>query len=380
MRQTTNLRQQWLADIAITAQNADFTLPTQGGQLPQDRFMAGIFLEVEGRIGFTANGPTAALADGIYNVLDKVTVSGYHKPRAKDEAFFVMRGPDIRALNLLHMRSIPYTTGALTTGQVNNDFRFIVYLPFTSLMLPKGTRMNTLLDAPNYQNLVLTIHFGDDKSIFSGQTGTAAWSAYGGATGNPRVRVAPHYAMRADKFQGFLPARVWRYNGAEVTAGDIVAGGATASRLVQVPRGNTLRMILLKTGVKSAVQSSGQNAYVSLSDTVLTNIILQRGTNNEIRRYVDYKFAQAEMMNSYGLQAFPTGYLPIDFVQNGDIDEALDTSGMIGGATDSELTVVADIVTGATSQAVLPIYEEIRGQAANIGAPARAAAMAAGRR
>lgn len=372
MQHGVNLRTEQLgSDISVTTVNTDYTLNTSGGLLPNERWYKGIWLEVAGRLAYSATGPTTALADGVYALIDRVQVQGFHRLRNRDEKFIDVRGADLREWCRVYGGFVPQTTGALTTGATaSNDFRFFIYLPFTPLQVPKQHLCDYLLDAPNYDNLQLTIRFADDKSVFSGQTGTtASFTAYGSASGKPIIAVTAEYAMRSDKFKGLIPARPWLYQ-QEVTAGDIVNGGVTQSRLLSVPRGNFIRSILLKTGVKATGLSAGQNAYSTLSDDILTNIIFQRGTNTQIRKYRDFYVLQNEIMMAFKVQAKVAGYALLDFVRAGDLSEVFNATGLIAGPTgDVDTAILADVASGAVSnQAMLALFQEIKGQTANVGA------------
>lgn len=364
------------SDISVTAVNSDYTPTTNGGLLPNERWYKGLWIRVAGRSKYSATGPSAVNADGIYALIDRITIQGFHRPRNRDEKFIDIRGADLREWSRVFTRSALLTSGTPATGTTaQNDFRFSLYLPFVPMMIPKSQAMDYLLDAPNYDNLQCIIRFADGSSVFSGQTESAnTFTAYGVNTGKPSITLHAEYAMRADKFKGLIPARPWLYS-QEVTAGDIVNGSVTGSRLINVPRGNFIRAVMLKTGVKATGLAAGQNAYASLSNDILTNLVFQRGTNTQIRKFRDFYAMQDEITSSYGLPSYTAGYAMFDFVRGGDMAEIFNSTGLIAGPTgDVDVAVIGDVGTGNASQAMLAVFNEIKGQTASVGVPARAAA------
>lgn len=362
-------RLEHVGDISISAVNSENTLPTQGGVLPNDMYLFGLRFEIEGRATMpAANGPTGINADGIFALLESIVIEGYHRPRGQREQFLNLRGPELRELSRLYSRHDPLVTYAVdgvsaaamsVTADKMNDFRFVFDVPFVPAMLPPSKQLGWLLDAPNYDNLQMKVKIGDSKSVFSGGTVAAAFSAYGSATGSMRVRVARQMTLGGtSRFAGFLPGRIWRYF-SEITAGDIVSGN-TGSRLFTLPRGYMLRSILVKTGAKATV-TAGNNAYSTLTDNALHNIRIYRGINKLVREFVSPSMLKEETGMRYGLTP-NTGYNLIDFVQHGTDQELFNTSSLVAGPTgDVDCYLQADITAGA-GQAALMAVEEWRNQ------------------
>jgi hypothetical protein len=359
-----------IADIAITnGFNQLYALPTNGGQIPNNRFIFGLKLKFEGRATFAANGPTGVLADGVHALIEKIIVQGYHRPRAALEQFINVRGADMHIWHQLYTaRPTLVTPAALLTGNSVNDIRFSIFVPFVPLHLPIDQQVQYLLDAPNYDNLILNVQLGNDFSIFSGQTaGAVAWTAFGSASGNPRVRVSAEYSQAGPSFyQNIIPGRIWRYF-FENTTGNIISG-ATASREFNVPRGYTQRAALLKFGTKATTTTAGLNAYSALSNTIPANIQVQFGLNRAIRNFQALDDIQEQFADSvsYPLTPFPVGYGPIDFAQLGLQSEALNLSGAIAGPTGDIDTFIQTDLTAGANQADLVMYEEFRGQMSSV--------------
>jgi hypothetical protein len=352
-------RPERIADIDVSGINRSLTLPTNGGLLPPDRFMYGLGLMFEGRItNAGAGNPTAVLADAPFSLFESIEVEGYHRIRAAREQFINIRGADLRELNRAYLNHTPISTPAtLATGAAaTNDIRFYMELPFVPYNMPARQWEGFLLDAPNYDVLKLTIRFSDDASVFTRAT-AGTFSAFGSATGNPRIRVVGMFAQQGpQQFRGFVPARVWR-SFREVTSGDIV-NGATQSRLFDIPRGHRIRSILLKTGVRATV-TAGNNAYLTLSDTILTNLDVFRGINRVNRNYFSMFDLKENTGMRYGLNP-NTGYGLIDWAPNGVDMEVLDTRGLVAGPTgDVDVFIRADIA-GAVSQGAVAVFEEWR--------------------
>lgn len=375
---TASSRQEFIADITLTTTDTQYTLPTNGGLIPNDRFMYALWLTFEGRMTNAGSGnPTGTQADAPFSLIEQINVSGYHRVRGQNEPFVLIRGADLYNFIRIMTGQIPYvvpnSAGAPTftislalTASATNDIRFTLMLPFTPLRVPIPEQTNWLLDAPNYDRLQLQVSYSDDKSVFTGQTSASTFSAFGSTSGSPRIRVEGQFALLNQSAFGFIPGRVWRYF-QENTSGDITGSGTiTNSRQYNIPRGNRVRNILMKTGVKSTTVTSGFNAYNTLSDTIFTNIKVQRGLNKSVRFYSDYFKIQNETAHSYGM--YPrSGYALIDFAQRGNLNEALDTVGLVAGPSgDTDLFVQAD-VAGAANQGALFLIEELRGIARKLG-------------
>lgn len=353
-------RPERIADIDVSGINRTLTLPTNGGLIPSDRFMYGLGLMFEGRItnDAGAGNPTAVLADAPFSLLESIEVEGYHRIRAAREQFINVRGADLRELNRAYLNHTPISTPAALSmvAGATNDIRFYIELPFIPYNLPARMWEGFLLDAPNYDVLKLSIRFSDDASVFT-RTTAGVFSAFGSATGNPRIRVVGMFAQQGPaQFRGFVPARVWR-SFREVTSGDIV-NGATQSRLFDIPRGYRVRSILMKSGVRATV-TAGNNAYLTLSDTILTNIDVFRGLNRINRNYFSMFDLKEDTGKRYGLNP-NVGFGLIDWSVNGVDMEVLDTRGLVAGPTgDVDVFLRADI-TGAANQGAVALFEEWR--------------------
>lgn len=377
---TATSRTEMIADIPMPTTATQYMLPNNGGLIPNDRYMYGMWFVFEGRVtNNVALNATGVRADAPFSLIQNITVSGYHRVRGTSEQFINVRGTDLYNLNRAYWNAIPYMEPSngwpqfvpqisAVSGEFN-DIRIPFYLPFTPSRIPINSQIGWLLDAPNYDRLQATITLGDGTCLFTGgvTAGNATFSAYGSATGSPRVRVLGQFALGGQSVYGYVPARTWRYF--QEILGSPLTTTATQQRLYNMPRGNKIRAVMIKTGVKATDASAGMDVYDSVSDDVLANILIQRGLNKSIRIYPDFRSIKYEIQQSYGMYT-QNGYGLIDFAQRGRLAEALDTVGLVAGASgDTDLYVQAD-VTGVANQAAMFLIEELRGIPRNIALPA----------
>ncbi|MEM2014203.1 MAG: hypothetical protein QXJ16_01930, partial [Desulfurococcaceae archaeon] len=145
----------------------------------------------------------------------------------------------------------------------------------------------------------------------------------------------------------------------EVT-GSPMTTTATGVRLVELPRGGYLSRIYIKTGVRATGTTAGNNAYSTLSNSILTNIRVYRGLNNPVRYYANFQQAQFDAALGVSLSLPPTGIAVIDFVRNGLLGEAFDARPLVAGPSGSVDFYLEADVTGASNQGAVIMYEEIR--------------------
>lgn len=352
-----------ISDISLSAINTAFNLQSQGGNLPMDRFIESLRLELKGRITIPAAGgggviPSAVNADAPWSAIDRITVTGMHKVRGTNEEIINLRGPDIAQLCRIYTSHAMLATPTIVvTASATMDVIMVFDSPFTPLKMPPWIRANYLLDAPNYDNLKLTVYWADMANLYTLGTGTPTWTAYASATGTPTLTVSGRFSQAgASAFRGIVPGRVFRYF-TDKTGTDMTAGG-TSKRIADIPRGNRMRSILVKTGVK-ATTTGQNNAYLTLSNDILTNIRVMRGLNKQVRYYPDFYNLAEESGVDYAIRP-DAGYGLMDFAQNGLVDEALDLRGLIVGSTGDVDTYLEAQVTGAAGQAATVIWEELR--------------------
>lgn len=355
---TTMSRMEYIDSIPF-AENTVQTLPTNGGLIPNDRFLHSLLLEFRGRLTMPASsGPTGVNADGHAAIIERVTVEGYHRIRRQQEKFVDLRGADLELLQRVYLPSpLPKTpTSISVTASATNDMIVQVLVPFVPLRANPVQQAGFLLDAPNYESLKLSIQWADYKNVVSGGTAAATWSAYGSTTGDPALRVYGLFSMNQARFAGFVPGRIFRYG--QLISGSPATTTASGVRLWDIPRGFDIRALALKTGVL-ATTTSGNTAFSSHTE-FLTDLRINLGLGKYIRRYLDYGAVYADLACNYNLQSKIDGFAVIDFAPHGDLRESLNTRSLIGGPTGNvDLYLSAD-VTGAADQAIQTMIEEVR--------------------
>lgn len=359
MNPTALTRMEFIDNISF-AENSSQTLPTNGGLLPNDRFLHSILLEFRGRLTMPASsGPSSVLEDGHGAIFERISVEGYHRIRRQQEKIFDLRGSDAEIWQRYYLptqlRKLPSSISV--SASAANDILVQILIPFTPLRVAPSVQAAYLLDAPNYESLKLTVQFADWKNLVAGGTNAPTWSAFGSSSGNPVVRVYGNFAMQANRFAGFVPGRVFRYF-QEVT-GSPVTTSANGVRLFDVPRGFDIRAIYLKTGTKSTSTTSGNNAFATFSD-FLTDLRFNVGLGKYIRRYLDGNANYADLATAYNLPSRVTGVNFFDFAEFGAISDALNTRPFLAGPTGNVDTYISADVSGASNQAAIFGVEEIR--------------------
>jgi len=366
---TTLSRSEWIGDIQAPNPDSSLFLPTNGGLIPNDRFMTGLKLQVAVRFTQPAIGnATGTQADAPYSIIERVQIKGTHRYRGQSELFYDMRGADIYELAKNYQARAPQSSGTLAiAANATSDIRFTLPISFIPLNCSINDKVGFLLDAPNYDQLTLTIFWADPASVFTGQSGAITMTAIGSITGSPVVSVSGDFCMSKSQFAGYLPARMWQYF-FENTSSQLT-NTATQQQLYLMPRGYRIRSLMIKTGVKSTTTTAGYNAYNSLSDSILGNIIPHLGTNKQLRNYRNFIALKEDTAERY-LITPSTGYGILDYAQNGTLAESLDLTSAIAGPTGDTSADLAADVAGANNQAALFIVQELRG-APMTGQPAK---------
>lgn len=365
---STISRFEWQSDIQVPLVGGvvvNQVLQPPNNIVPNDRFLSGMLLQYEGRItNAGAGNPTGVQADAPFALIDTVIMQGTHRLRGQPEQFINARGADLRELARIYESSAPLVApAALGLGPLAaNDIRFTIPIWFYPERVSLGEKVDHLLDAPNYDALSLRIQVADDQNIFTYAARTApTFSAFGSAVGNPVIRVGFWYAQAGrHAFEGFVPARVWRYFNEDASADITTTAANVRLQNMNVPRGNRIRNILMKTGIASAAVAAGNTSYNTLSNVILANVKVMRGVNKVTRFYADF-FELSEDVRINKAIAPTAGYALLDYAPNATVHENLDLTGAAAGPTgDVDVFIQAD-VTGAAGQRLMALWEEIRG-------------------
>lgn len=385
----TDSRFEPIGDIAIPAgllAPMRLQLPTPNGNLPMDRFLYALQLDVQLRLTNAVAAELAVNVDAPYSLLNRITIEGFHKVRKQTEAFIDLRGPDLHHLLKYYQGCEVFDQSTTPLGTVlgnTNDINFSLQVPFCPLNVHPMLAAGYLLDAPNYSQLNMTIQLGDLSTLFT--TGVGSTETIGNFLGNaafpPRIRVSGYFALAGpSEFRNFVPGRLWRHF-REVT-GTAMTTTANNVRLVDIPRGHRMRAIMLKTGVR-AVTTGGLDAYLTTGDAILSEVRVNRGLNHPVRRYTTFWSGHAEqvfmkrmLQGSFrGLPAGPatiyptqTGYLMMDFCPKGHMNDILDLRGLTAGATGDVDSYIEANVVGAANQGMVAVFEELRDEPRVYGA------------
>lgn len=351
-------RHETIETITIPTLGTQYGLTSNGGKLPNDRYMHGIFLECSFRVATpAANGPTVVNADAPYSFVNEVIVEGKHKLRRATETIVRMRGPAIAEWQKLYTKVAPVSSGTLgVTASTNYDITFVLYIPFTAIGSRPQDAVNYILDTPNYEQLTLTIRIGDEKNLYTVGSTASTFSAYGSASGSPTVKVSGLFCLESKgKFAGFLPGLLSRYYWDAKTSSLVTTNNGV--RLVDVPRGGKIRAIMFKTGVKAST-NAGNVAYLSLSDSIAQNVKLYSGLNRPLWDFGNMRVLRQHAILSRSI-APSTGYGLIDFVSLGNLQESLNLEAAIAGSTGDIDTYIGADITGAASQDAEFTFEEL---------------------
>lgn len=355
-------RKEHLADILITSLDTVFNMPTQGGLLDNTYYLYGI--ELEAFFRFTnpgAGNPTGVQADAPFSFFERITIVGNHRIRGVQEPFFDIRGAELHEYNVFWYNKQPFQTPNTLNLAPNgtNDFRWVLKIPFVPENMPWWEKVKFLCDAPNYDSFKLNLTIGSDKSIFTGQTGAMTLGGFGGV-GTATVAVSAYRALGGkNQFSGYVPGRVWRTFQEETV--NLVAGGAQL-RLFNVNRGYLITTLMMKTGIKSSAVNPGENVYNSLTNTALVNIIMNRGTGRQIRKWRTYFSMQQDGALGFEIGVNPdTGYAWSSFTPDEYLGEALNTKQYITGPTgEIDVFLSGDCTALGAGGAELLVTEELR--------------------
>lgn len=355
-------RKEHLGDIILGNLDTVYNMPTQGGLLDNTYYLYGIELEAFFRFTNPASGgPTGVQGDAPYSFFERITVVGNHRVRGVQEPFFDIRGAELHEYQVYWYGRQPFIQPAALSVLPNatNDIRIIMKIPFVPENFPWWEKIKYLCDAPNYDSFKLNLTIGSDKSIFTGQTTAPTLGGFGG-TGSATVAVSAYRCLGGkNQFSGYVPGRVWRTFQEETVQ---LVNGGNGLRLFNINRGYLVTAMLLKTGVKSTAVNPGENVYNTLTNTALNNIILNRGTGRQIRKWRTFYSAQQDAAISLLLAIQPdTGYALLTFTPDEFAGEALNTKQYITGPTgEIDVFLSADVTAQGSNAAEVLVTEELR--------------------
>ena len=345
-------RPEWIDDITFE-ESKTVSRKAKGGVLETDRDLAGVLLEVDGRLAVGVADALAEYADSPYSLVQKVRVSGTSKKRRVKETFFELEGSIIRERALHYSGRAPYSTGALAVAQGDKDFRFMLPVWFIPEGIPISIASQYVIPSADYDSLILEVDCGDGLAVLNPDTTTTyTFSAFGSAAGSPRIRVHGIYAQWGSGGRGFEPGLIWKSSKENVSAD--LAASQQNFRIMNLLTGHLLRSLMVKAGVVSTTTTAKQRAYASLSNTILSELKLNTGTNKLARYFADF-LTLREYAAQLARVAATDGYGLLDFCGLGDLSTAFPEP----ANADADFYLKADVV-GAASQAVTLAFDEIR--------------------
>lgn len=390
-------RPEWIGNIDFVA-NSDTTLNTNNGTLPSDMFYYGLLVEVQGRVDKTLGlGTFTPGVDHILDLIQEVRVEGFHRIRKQSEEFYNVSGSDLWWTNALYAGRAPSVQlgGVDLDADGDTDFRFFTYLVFPPEAVPLTQQGAYLLDAPNYDRLKLTIRWGDATAVGADAGGSATTlHAFNSGAGNPQSRIHGIFATFGRQgAPGFVPGRVWRFSQVDNT---VIRTTQNLARLFNINRGHLIRSLFLRTGTLRTGASANINAFARENLDLINNIRVMRGTNKQIRHYIDHwslreydwwtKAFVQKMIAGVGFNNSLVDSPPLDngdtetelatlvaasqvrsaamieFAENHDLATVLDTTQLVQGPTgDVDLFLQADVISGAVNQQARMVTQEIRG-------------------
>ena len=319
-------------------------------ELDPARFLVGLLINVRATVTLGTANAAAVLADNVACIIESIRAFGKNQVRNTTDTFIQIRGCDMKELMNQFAGITVFdnsSTLAVGTGAYNLDFNIIIDFPPPNVRVEE--QIGYLLDVPNWSNLEIDLQFGDANSLWNPSTTTFAWT-------NQVVNVLGRYAMEPGKFAGF--GFGLRYLLGTEIAGSLLTTTATKQNLFQLDAKPKVRGLLLKTGVKATTTTAPNNAYATLSDSILANVNLIKAPNLMFRQY--FRTTDLKAINAYGQKRNPvTGYAWLDFVLNGLSFEALNPTVLANGAAnDMNLWIQAD-VAGAANQALMVVQDSL---------------------
>ena len=170
---------------------------------------------------------------------------------------------------------------------------------------------------------------------------TLTFTAYGSGSGNPTLDVySLPIEMGLDLKDKVLPGVLSRAVNAIST---ILQSAGTGVTLQNMQKQSTPR-VFIKSGVGTVPPIMS-----SLSDTNITSIGIQLGSNRNVRNVVDWFAHKAEAYDAYQRKMIQ-GYLELDFMDSGDPDSAYPGQNIGDGST---FTLAANVTGTANPQGII---------------------------
>jgi len=378
----------FIPSVAAAAYPTGTIINIAAGAVDLSTPLLGIQLVVKGRVTIGTAAVTAITPETFLNLLYRIDLFGQHKILQSDTHPFVMDGAMWAGIMAQHKRrgfkqfvskgagaividpipSTPYggpiaagAAGGIGFDGTTTTFDFIIDMPI--LFYPLGV---SDVFKPGF--MWRSEEWGDSVQIqitpggqptgsanagslgTSGGTSTVAFTAFQSGSGTPSIDI---YALPV--IQGAttglpaltVPGLCIRSTAPRTTQ---VQTTGTDIQLAQLQKRKTSR-VYLKAGL-----SSNSPVFTTLSDTMLTKVGLQVGTDKFPRNKVDWFTWKDDMADSYPEASDSvTGYATLDFLQHKSPFGAYAGDNIDAGST---FYIIGDPV-GAGTNLLLTVQEQI---------------------
>lgn len=345
-------------DIPFTV----LTEQTTVREIPKEKWISGFLLEFEGRVTVTVADAGPVHPEAPQSLIELIRLEGQHKSLGQREIFRLRGSTAVEYANIYAGgRALSLNDGGLDGAVASYDFRIFYMVSATLEALSPAQQVFYMLKGDDWRTLSLRLSFGDRSSLFDAATGTVAFTAFGSATGAPRVRVHLLRPLMRNARNAIIPAIVHR-SFRELT-GVMTASNLTDAFIAELNIGKLYRSLLIKTGViaTTAPPSAGVNVFASLSDDIMTRPKLKLD-GKIIRDAFDWRASKEYSAWAYN-RTQRVGYHLYDFAEQHDIAQAFPAQGL---TRDRRFELHGDLTAAANQRAEL-IETEIEGVAGVAG-------------
>jgi hypothetical protein len=323
---------------------------TKQADFDPSRVLRSLLIHVKGTCTLATNPATAVRGDNVGAIIEQIRIFGKNQLRGSTDNFRQMRGCDLKELgNMGYGVTIFDASSTLATADAAYALDFFIVIDFPPQRVRVEEKVGYLLDVPNFTQLELDIQFGDEKSLWDLGTAVPTWSLQ-------TVNLLGRYAQEPGKFAGFGFGLV--YQTFVEIMGSPLTTTAQKVNLYQLDNKGLIRSLLLKTGVKATTATAGNNAYDSLSDTILANLGILQVPSQFFRSY--FAFRELKAINACGQHRSPAlGYALLDLTGDELLYDALAPKKIATGqAGDTNIWFQAD-VAGAANQGLVIAQESL---------------------
>lgn len=315
--------------------------------IPNSFPLKGLLLHFLFRITVADPGGGVAgtvLPEAPFSLITRVLVSGNHRVRG-NETLIDVDGATLRRYNQFYEGVLTpfYNPDTLAGAAASYDISCDLYVPFALQRVRPHNELATLLDAQGYSDyLNLEVTLGTGAALFSAtHTMTDTIAAFEGAVG-PVMKVNAIQAnLGADvKFNPMCIKRWMKWVDGNIALTD--------AKLTDLPVGNQVRSYMIKyftgrAGDTHVVTFPTESAtFITSIKAKLNNVAIRDLDARTMNRWDCYRSKLTEGQNQMG-------YVLLEFVENGDLNQALKTFDFAARAKAFELHTTQ---TAAASQRV----------------------------